>query len=381
MVGGGAGRRWGIFPVGSAPPAIPRPANDDGGGGQSGAAGNGASGRGGGAGGGAGRGGTTAGAGGATAGSGGRNGRYVGRCGRHVPAGGCADSGRRRRRRRGGTGGGGGTAGAGGTGGGTAGAGGTGGGTQGAAARAAARRGPAARRRVRAAARRGPAARRRVLRQRRWLWRERWGWRCDGDGRRWCDGRRRWWGGNGRRRHVRDGTQPCGGALVGTWSFVSVCLNEASLMEQLMSPGCPSADRDQREPHADGIHRVHDDRLRRGLDASLFLHVQHPCLLPERGNLRRPRRGVCPEPEPAVELVHWVHDLRLPARVRAPGLDRIRHLHDVREHADHDADGWNGRQHQLLRGGQPPALSRRQTITDMGAVTMRTNSDQVAQRQ
>jgi hypothetical protein len=38
-----------------------------------------------------------------------------------------------------------------------------------------------------------------------------------------------------------DGTQPCGGALVGTWSFVSVCMHDAAAMKQFMYPNCPTA--------------------------------------------------------------------------------------------------------------------------------------------
>jgi hypothetical protein len=38
-----------------------------------------------------------------------------------------------------------------------------------------------------------------------------------------------------------DGTPPCGGAVVGTWSWASVCMHDAVAMQQFMYPGCPAA--------------------------------------------------------------------------------------------------------------------------------------------
>ena len=48
-------------------------------------------------------------------------------------------------------------------------------------------------------------------------------------------------GGAGGSGATCDGTAPCGGNLVGTWNFVSVCLNDAALMEGFMVPNCPEA--------------------------------------------------------------------------------------------------------------------------------------------
>jgi hypothetical protein len=38
-----------------------------------------------------------------------------------------------------------------------------------------------------------------------------------------------------------DGTAPCGGNLVGTWNFISVCLNQMALMEGFKIDNCPEA--------------------------------------------------------------------------------------------------------------------------------------------
>ena len=37
------------------------------------------------------------------------------------------------------------------------------------------------------------------------------------------------------------GTAPCGGNLIGTWNFVSYCVDDAYINEQLASPTCPAA--------------------------------------------------------------------------------------------------------------------------------------------
>src|SRR5262245_17146629 len=45
-------------------------------------------------------------------------------------------------------------------------------------------------------------------------------------------------GAGGTRGGATCGATPCGGNLVGTWSFVDTCINESAFAEQLRYPGC-----------------------------------------------------------------------------------------------------------------------------------------------
>ena len=120
------------------------------------------------------------------------------------------------------------------------------------------------------------------------------------------------------------------------------------------------------------LHRVRDQKVR--------LHLQHSRLLPARGNLRRPRRAFGQSPTLASSSCTGSATCVCPL-VYAPVSVRDSGTYTTSGNMLNttQSSGTSAPSSYCVEGDRLHLLDV-QTITNMGLVTMRTRSDQVAQR-